>query len=135
MITLFYSFRMQNRYDDALKDYLKAQKANGDSPELSLRISMMRNSRGIILFNQKRYDKALKEFNEAIKLNEKVPQYFINRAKCHLELKDMKSAIEDYIQCNKLDPSNTEVAMIVNKLKQESVHKKKDKAIKINNAN
>jgi len=32
----------------------------------------MRNSRGIVLFNQKRYDKALKEFNEAIKLNDKV---------------------------------------------------------------
>jgi len=32
-------------------------------------------------------------------------------------MKDMKSGIEDYIQCNKLDPSNTEVAVIVNKLK------------------
>lgn len=57
----------------------------------------MRNSRGIVLFNQKRYDKALKEFNEAIKQSDKVAQYYQNRAKCHVEMKSMHEAIEDYI--------------------------------------
>jgi tetratricopeptide (TPR) repeat protein len=56
-----------------LKDYLKAQKlSGGEKNELSDRISLMRNSRGIVLFNQRKYDKAIKEFNEAIKANNTV---------------------------------------------------------------
>ncbi|KAL4464320.1 hypothetical protein ABPG72_017106 [Tetrahymena utriculariae] len=128
-------YRMQNRIDDALKDYLKAHKIIGDKSELNLRISMMRNSRGIVLFNQKRYDKALKEFNEAIKQSDQVAQYYQNRAKCYVEMKQMQEAIEDYLLCYKLDSTNSEVGVIVNKLKQESVLKKKDKYMKINHAN
>lgn len=46
----------------------------------------------------------------------------------------MGSAIEDYLTCYKLDPSNQEVAVIVNKLKQESLARKKDKLVTINHA-
>jgi tetratricopeptide (TPR) repeat protein len=61
---------MVNKIDEALKDYLKAQKIEENKEEINTRISIVRNSRGIILFNQKKYEKAIKEFNEAVKGNE-----------------------------------------------------------------
>ncbi|EGR33413.1 tetratricopeptide repeat protein [Ichthyophthirius multifiliis] len=128
-------YRMNNKIDEALKDYLKAQKIDENREEINTRISMIRNSRGIILFNQKKYEKAIKEFNEAIKFNINISQYYQNRGKCLLELGNLQEAIQDYIKCFQLDPTNTEIGIIVNKLQQESLFKKKDKLIKINNTN
>ena len=56
------------------------------------------------------YLAAINAYNLAIKLNNKIPLLYLNRAACHLKLKNLHKAIEDsskvcvsiYIYCFKI---------------------------------
>ena len=62
------------------------------------------------LFATENYLAAINAYNLAIRLNNKIPLLYLNRAACHLKLKNLHKAIEDsskvfvsiYIYCFKI---------------------------------
>lgn len=126
-------FRALKKPEEALKDYLKAQKLSTENQdEILVRIAGIRASKGIGHFNQGKYNKAIKEFDEAVKLAPNVPSYYHLRAKCLMQIDNLEEAMKDYMKAYELDPTNMEVAAIVSKMKETSVNKKQKPIIYIN---
>jgi len=48
-------YRLLGKIEDAQKDYIKAKKICGEKEELNFRLSIINNSKGIILFNERKY--------------------------------------------------------------------------------
>ncbi|KAK7832692.1 hypothetical protein U0070_026888 [Myodes glareolus] len=73
--------------------------------------------KGNKLFATENYLAAVDAYNLAIRLNSKIPLLYLNRAACHLKLRNLHKAIEDsskvclqdYEAALKIDPSNTVV--------------------------
>nr|CAG4644174.1 EOG090X0AJZ [Lepidurus arcticus] len=57
------------------------------------------------LFISRRYDEAIGLYSKAIAKNNTVPQYYSNRALCHLKLKHWSEARKDCCQALDLDPN------------------------------
>lgn len=73
---------------------------NADIPELSDLKEEEKNpewlkDKGNKLFATEDYLAAINAYNLAIKLNNKIPLLYLNRAACHLKLKNLHKAIED----------------------------------------
>ncbi|KAK2505651.1 hypothetical protein MC885_016102 [Smutsia gigantea] len=73
---------------------------NTDIPELSDLKEEEKNpewlkDKGNKLFAKENYLAALNAYNLAIRLNNKIPLLYLNRAACHLKLKNLPKAIED----------------------------------------
>ncbi|VCX40054.1 unnamed protein product [Gulo gulo] len=73
---------------------------NTDIPELSDLKEEEKNpewlkDKGNKLFAKENYLAAINAYNLAIRLNNKIPLLYLNRAACHLKLKNLHKAIED----------------------------------------
>ncbi|XP_036876881.2 dynein axonemal assembly factor 4 isoform X5 [Manis javanica] len=87
--------------EEWLHKQAEAQRAmNTDIPELSDLKEEEKNpewlkDKGNKLFATENYLAALNAYNLAIRLNNKIPLLYLNRAACHLKLKNLHKAIED----------------------------------------
>ncbi|XP_008062716.1 dyslexia susceptibility 1 candidate gene 1 protein isoform X2 [Carlito syrichta] len=87
--------------EEWLHKQAEAQRAmNTDIPELYDLKEEEKNpewlkDKGNKLFATENYLAAINAFNLAIKLNNKIPLLYLNRAACHLKLKNLHKAIED----------------------------------------
>jgi tetratricopeptide (TPR) repeat protein len=74
------------RHEKALRDYKKAIKL-GNNETGKIRLAMLYNEWGKLLFQQRQYDVAEKEFTKAINVYRKSSKLFSNRAKVRFQLK------------------------------------------------
>ncbi|XP_070278309.1 dynein axonemal assembly factor 4 isoform X1 [Myotis yumanensis] len=87
--------------EEWLHKQAEAQRAmNTDIPELSDLKEEEKNpewlkDKGNKLFATENYLAAINAYNLAIRLNTKIPLLYLNRAACHLKLKNLHKAIED----------------------------------------
>ena len=87
-------YKSMGDYNKAILDYASAFELN-PSPEITSRMGMVLNSRGITYFNSGDYDDALKDFTAAVKHFPNSKFYF-NRGRAYLQLSKFAEAISDF---------------------------------------
>lgn len=102
-------YRILNRLPLALADYHSANELLPTSWDVITRLSLVRHSFGIQLFNQGKFLEAEVEFSAAIKHNPKVAAYYAHRGNALYYQMSFAHAYKDYIKALELDPSNAEV--------------------------
>ena len=68
-------------------------------------IGIQLKEQGNTFFRQKKFADAIQCYSEAIRLDQQNPQFYLNRAKCHKELKDFQACLEDAQKAIQLDPA------------------------------
>ena len=120
---LGYSFRAQNKLDEALKAFEYSQMLNSDpiikeayieTKELKEKqeaeayinpeIAEIENLKANELYRTGKFSEALKVYEEAIKRNPKLPKYYTNRAQCKIKLMEYDQAIKDCETAIKIEP-------------------------------
>jgi len=120
---LGYSFRAQNKLDEALKAFEYSQLETNDpiikeayreTKELKEKqeaeayinpeIAEIENLKANELYRTGKFSEALKVYEEAIKRNPKLPKYYTNRAQCNIKLMEFNQAIKDCETAIKIEP-------------------------------
>ena len=120
---LGYSFRAQNKLDEALKAFEYSQMETNDpiikeayieTKELKEKqeaeayinpeIAEIENLKANELYRTGKFSEALKVYEEAIKRNPKLPKYYTNRAQCKIKLMEYDQAIKDCETAIKIEP-------------------------------
>ncbi|KRX03891.1 hypothetical protein PPERSA_04769 [Pseudocohnilembus persalinus] len=123
-------YRQTNMLLQAKEFYNKAKQYGGQKQEINQRLSLIHNSLGIQFFNKNHYKFALQEFNDAIQYAPNFQgSFYQNRAKCYQQLGKQHESFQDYLMCNKLDPTNYEVASLVKSLQQKNINAKRTNVI------
>ena len=118
-----YSYRAQNKLDEALKAFedsqmekndvrikealketLKLKKKQEEEAYINPEIAEKENKKANELYKEGKYPEALKVYEEAIKRNPKLPKYYTNRAQCYIKLMEFYQAIKDCENAIKLEP-------------------------------
>ena len=118
-----YSYRAQNKLDEALKAFedsqmekndvrikeahnetIKLKKKQEEEAYINPEIAEEENKKANELYKAGKYPEALKVYDEAIKRNPKLPKYYTNRAQCYIKLMEFYQAIKDCESALKLEP-------------------------------
>jgi tetratricopeptide (TPR) repeat protein len=102
-------YRILDRLPLALADYHSAHELIPTCWDVITRLSLVRHSFGIQLFNQGKFLEAEVEFSAAIKHNPKVATYYAHRGNALYYQMSFAYAYKDYIKALELDPNMTEV--------------------------
>ncbi len=89
----------QQRFDEAIKEYMIAIKLKPDSPEAH-------NSLGLVYFDQQRFEDAIKEYMIAIKLKPDSSEAHNNLGLVYFEQQKFEEAIKEYMTVIKLKPNS-----------------------------
>ncbi|KAL0488211.1 hypothetical protein AKO1_015342 [Acrasis kona] len=107
-------FHNLKKHEKSLKDYRRARKLGGDDDDVSkMRLAMLHNEWGKLLFEQQEYEKSEQEFTKAIQIYHKNPKL----SKARFQTKQFVGALEDTAVAYMFDPKNDEV---INTLSQYS---------------
>ena len=120
---LGYSFRGQNKLDEALKAFEYSQMINNDhiikeayietkklkeeqeaEAYINPEIAEIENFKANELYRDGNFPEALKVYEEAIKRNPKLPKYYTNKAQCNIKLMEFGQAIRDCETAIKIEP-------------------------------
>lgn len=80
------TYRELKRYNLALSDYHYALDLGGVASLIKARLSLTHYALGAEQFNKKDYEGANIEFSRAIDFFDRNPEYFVNRARCCMQL-------------------------------------------------
>lgn len=115
------TYRELKRYNLALSDYHYALDLGGEASLIKARLSLTHYALGAEQFNKQDYEGANIEFSRAIDFFDRNPEYYINRARCCMQLGLVDVAYSDLRRTLELKP-NHEVASSL--LQQFNTNKK-----------
>ena len=120
---LGFSFRAQNKLNEALKAFEFSQMINNDpiikeayvetkklkeeqeaEAYINPEIAEIENFKANELYWTGNFPEALKVYEEAIKRNPKLPKYYTNKAQCNIKLMEYNQAIKDCETAIKIEP-------------------------------
>ncbi|XP_046871578.1 tetratricopeptide repeat protein 16 [Hypomesus transpacificus] len=97
-------FFKQAEWEFAMADYQQAQEMASDDHSIWVRLAVIHNTRGILLYQERK---------GSIKYNPGVSQYYENRAKAQQKVPNMEGAKHDAICTLILDPTNDQVVPLL----------------------
>lgn len=114
------TYRELKKFNLAQSDYHYALDLGGDAKMVNPRLSLNHYALGAQCFNKQDYEGANIEFSRAIDFFGGNPEYYLNRAKCCMELGDYDVVYKDLTKCLDLNPSCERANALIQQFNKDS---------------
>jgi tetratricopeptide (TPR) repeat protein len=99
-------FHRSGNDTEAYHDLVRAVELDHSHVVALFRLSQLHCEWATAAFNSGRFSEAVEEFSKAIKYHNRVPVYYLSRARCYQTVNEPTRALEDMARCVALEPDN-----------------------------
>ena len=104
----------EKKFEEAVRVYTKAIQLNPTA--------IYYRNRSVANLKLRRFDNALEDASSSVRMDKTYSNGYISKADAHKALKQYPLAVENYERANKIDPSNTQLSILINKCKERLQH-------------